>query len=388
MNKAFRILLFIGLAIIFCVSCSKVESLIPENYERENDSIPFSVEAVPAEGCDSITLYLVSNGDTIPKRLFRMEPDKTLDLGSLENNNTNDTTLFIGGHEVTCGDSLILTAWKKNGYTFINWVRDGKIVTDSDGNDISANSVYGFKLTRDDFKVNDKSYTIINHHFEARFGLDYMIQMIPPIDSIIPLELIAAMGSNLHFGDTPPKIEVCFNVLKDHLFLDTIYGRDLTDGYGSDFVFPKPIFYNEHNVFEFGGQHRCVAESHYYERGNYADQLYYYATVEDSIFIMGHDTCFTAYFHQTWKTWGVHGIGIDYLLDVTRRESVVLSGKVTDDGIADFHWGMLAESYTPADYPYIGIAGWGGQPDINDILVFHSDTICPYYPTFQKYHFD
>lgn len=171
--------------------------------------------------------------------------------------------------------------------------------------------------------------------------------------------------------------------------MDTLIQHDTTEEYGSNFSFPMLIQYNGHNAFVFEKQHRSVAEYHYYERENHPDVFYYYAYVEDSIFIMGHDDYFTAYFHQTWRTWGEHGIGIDYLLDVTRHESVILSGKVGNDGIEDFHWGMRVESYNPPDYSYIGAdAGSGGQPGIKDILIFKSDTICPYFSEFQKHNFE
>lgn len=360
MNKTLRLLLLIGLAAFIYASCSKDKDFldVPDSFERNKN--PFSVEAVPQEGCDTLIFFRIKGNDSIKTQFY-----------------PTDTTL-----KFKVGDSIILEARAKNGYTFINWVRDG--------NGVSDNPIYGFKLDSLDI---DKSTHFVKHHYEARFGLDYALQVIPPIDSIIPAELIAAMGyyNYLYFGDNPPKIDFCFGVPIDHLLLDTILGRDLTEGYGSDFTFPKQIAYIGHNVFSFEGQHRCIAESHYYERENISS-FYYYSSVEDSIFIMGHDDYFTAYFHQIWKVWIDPDFEaydqIKYLENLTRRESVILSGKVGNNGIEEFHWGMRAESYNPPDFPYIGTAGWGGQPDIHDILIQSSDTICPYYPTFQKHIFD
>lgn len=374
MNKAFRILLFIGQAIIFCVSCTKVELLIPESFERENDSIPFSLKAVPAEGCDSITLYRVTkNGDDIQtEKLIHYIPPK-------------DSLVFLNSL-FNVGDSLVLTAWAKNGYTFINWLRDGKPAMTPTGELINI-PTYGFTLDTTDLDTNKEKQIIVKHHYEARFGLDYALQVIPPIDSIIPVELIAAMGDYLHFGDNPPKIEFCFTIPQGHLFLDTLIRPNPEEQYGSNPI-TNPITL-QYNTFIFERQHRCIAESHYYERCNWENGTYgffYYANVSDSIFIMGHDNYFTAYFHQTWRAWK-NMAGLPYLDNLTRRESVIMSGKIDEGGIKDFHWGMLVDSYDYHDNlqgrDAIGIH----VPGIHDILIMSSDSTI-FDPTFQKRNFD
>ena len=350
MNKTLRLLLFTGLAAIFCTSCNKVESLFPESYVR-NDK-PFSVEKVPVEG-GIITLERMTGG---------MSTQLNPESASLS---------------FEIGDTLILTATPKNGYTFINWVRDGK--------PFSTHPKYEFCLDGNDLKDGQVKY-----HYEARFGLDYAIQSIPSIDEVMPADLITAMGPYLHFGDTPPRIDTCFSAI-DFIVLDTLIQYDQSE----DYFFPiqPQRFDYPRNTFLFENQHRCVAESHYYERCNFLDYFYYSATAQDSIFIMGHDNYFTAYFKQTWKAW-IHPdlAGLDHLRNVTRRESIILCGKVCDEGIEDFHWGMCVESYDPADYPYIGDdPGHSGQPSIHDIMIFSykdddgHNLVLPYDPTFQKH---
>ena len=380
MNRiTLRFLFFTGLAAIFCASCSKVEQLFPESFER-NDK-PFSVEAVPPEGCDSITLYHFRKGDTIGKKLDYKSDSLRY--------NTSDS-IFIGDSFVRIGDSLVLTAWSKNGYTFINWICDGSKITNSAGVDISTQPVYGFKVKEEDIiekEEDNKKLSIIKHHYEARFGLDYALQVIPPIDSIIPPELIKAMGNYLYFGDTPPKIDFCFTIPQGHLFMDTIIRPNPTEQYGSGSI-SNPINL-QYNTFIFERQHRCVAESHYYERCNWEDgtnSFYYYANVSDSIFIMGHDNCFTAYFHQTWRAWK-NIAGLPYLDNLTRRESVILSGKIYEGGIKEFHWGMHVDSYDYHDNLDGQNAIGSRVPGIHDILIMSSDSTI-FDPTFQKRNFD
>lgn len=228
---------------------------------------------------------------------------------------------------------------------------------------------------------------------EQPMPLDYTIQTIPSIDEVMPHDLIAAMGPYLHFGDNPPRIDKCFSAL-DFIVLDTLIRFDSTEGYHFEqqpqsFAYPK-------NTFLFENQHRCIVEKHYYERCNFQDYFYYYANSADSIFVMGHDSYFTAYFKQTWKAW-VHPDlpGLNHLKNVTRCESIILCGETCDAGVKDFHLGMCVESYYPSDYPYIGAdPGASGQPGIHDIMIFSykddlgNNLVLPYDPTFQKHEFE
>jgi hypothetical protein len=351
MNKTLRLLLFTGLAAIFCASCSKVEEIFPESF-TPNDNKPFFVEKVPIEG-GIVALDRMTGG--VPAHL-----------------NPESTSLTF-----QIGDTLILTATPKNGYTFINWVRNGVPV--------STQPKYTFVLDGKDIENGHVKY-----HYEARFGLDYALQVIPSIDEVMPAELIKVMGPYLHFGDNPPRIDTCFSAI-DFIVLDTLIQNDPTEDYNfseqpQTFPYPK-------NTFLFEGQHRCIIEKHYYERCNYPEYFYYSADAADNIFVMGHDNCFTVYFKQTWRAW-IHPdlAGLDHLKNLTRTESIILCGKMGNEGVEDFHWGMYVESYDPANYPYIGAdPGHSGQPGIHDIMVFSykdddgNNVVLPYDPTFQKH---
>ena len=255
--------------------------------------------------------------------------------------------------EFKTGDSIILETRAKSGYTFINWVRDGK--------GVSNDPIYGFKLDSLDI---DKTTHFVKHHYEARFGLDYAIQSIPSIDIIIPHELIAEMGSNLHFGDNPPFIDsLSFNSLRLKHFIhnsdhpEIPYNTDLMY-YQTDSQLITTKF-----QFKFYGQHRGVFDSCNYLRNigpiNMPDPtnpppiVYYYyeyANIHDSIFIMGNGNDFTIYYHQSQRR-RVHPATEMYNnvvggMDLISKQSVIISGTISEQGdINDFHFGYRIEQY-------------------------------------------
>ena len=350
MNKKLSLLLFSGLAAFLCASCNKVEEIFPESFQR-NDN-PFSVEKVPAEG-GTIMLQRVNGGQT--------------------------TTLNPESASFNVGDTLILTALPKNGYTFINWKRDGVEET--------TKPIYKFCLEDKDIENGRVKY-----HYEARFGLDYAIQSIPSIDEVMPADLIAAMAPYLHFGDTPPKIDTCF-YLKDHILISRfIHNQDIDPTSSFSFLEGQPIDYRQHN-FRWRGQHRCVADSYYYTRlvGDslqFTPDVYYRiyetATITDSIFIMGEGSYFTAYFPQEVK----RGMEPDeqfsnFISDyeLVRRESVIISGQITDQGVKDFHYGVRIEGYN-MDSPRIGLVG--GLPNKHDIIIYDYSGLCPFDPPYYQ----
>ncbi len=348
MNKKLGLLLLTGLAAVFCASCSKVEELFPESFSHNGK--PFSVDKVPVEG-GSITLDRGRVTDSVYS-IIRLNPSDTVS-------------------SFKAGDTIILTATPTNGYTFINWVRNGV--------GTSTDPIYKFCLEEKDLDNGRVKY-----HYEARFGNDYAIQSIPSIDEVMPADLIAAMGPYLHFGDNPPRIDVCFS-LPDSIMLHTLIKSNPNGAYNFDNeeTWPKECLCN-FNAFMFENLHRCIAESHYFERQYYNGEIIYYATAVDSIFIMGHDDYFTAYFHQTWKPFSNYS-NILLLTINSRRESVILSGKMGDEGVEEFQWGVRIESYDPANSSLIDAApGNGGQPGIHDIMIFNSNRTLLYDPTFQK----
>ncbi len=240
MNKKLRILLLTGLAALFCSSCSKLEEILPESYKR-ND-LPFSVEKVPVEG-GTITLQKVVGESTVP-----LNPEST------------SLTFSIG-------DTLILTATPKSGYTFINWKRNGVEKT--------TNPTYKFCLEGKDIDENGR----VKYHYEARFGLDYAVQVIPPIDQVMPYDLIAVMGQHLHFGDNPPLLykmsadTILGFYAKEPTLLD-YYAVDSSATFCQNNYFPNnpdypeivtvlPTTKNNSDFFLFHDQHRCIAQVDY-----------------------------------------------------------------------------------------------------------------------------
>ena len=334
MNKVLRLLLFSGLAALFFTSCSKdMDYLdIPDGYARI-DSLPFSLVPVPKEGCDSLFLYRIKKDDILKEKL-----------------DATDMTLQF--HK---GDSIILEAYPKSGYTFINWVRDGR--------GVSNDPIFGFKLDSLDI---DTSKHFVKHHYEARFGLDYALQVIPPIDSVIPIELIRVMGPHLHFGDNPPKIEsFSFDSLHLVRFIHNSDHPEIPYNPQTMYYQVDGQWYTTQFQFEYMGQHRGVYDSCYYVR-NYGplefpnpqdftlpplvSYLSERATTNDSIFIMGNGNDFTIYYHQT-----IHRNLDPYIpsiagylnggIDLTWDGSFIVSGTITDQGISDFHFGFRVERY-------------------------------------------
>lgn len=333
MSKITRFLLISGLAVLLFASCSK----------KEQPSDKFTVIANPSAGASQFTLQrLITIGDTIHQAIPIPMPES-----------------------LTVGDSLILTATVTNGYTFINWLQNGK--------EVSTNPSYKFV-------VRDGMQTC---RFEARFGLDYAIQVIPPIDEVMPADLIAAMGPYLHFGDNPPRIDTCFSA--DSLRLARFI-HNLDDTTTTYYLLDSQYFSNKFS-YHFFGQHRGIADSCQYERayGDISYGLGYFmfenASARDSIYIMGNGDAFTVYYHQTCKKRMEPDESLaSYISDyyVQRRESIIMTGRVTPQGIADFHLGMRVEGYSE-DSPRIGQLYY--LPAIHDIFIYDFPNGSFYYDT-------
>ena len=360
MNKTtLRLLLSIGLAVFIYASCSKDKDFpdIPDLY-LFNDSVPFSVEAVPSEGCDTLFFFRIKENDSI-KLPF----------------NPTDASL-----EFKAGDSIILEAHAKSGYTFINWVRNWK--------EVSTKPIYGFKLDSTD--IDTLNHVI--YHYEARFGLDYALQVIPSIDEVMPADLISEMKDYLHFGDTPPQLDTCFYIKDSILIARFVHNQDIDPTSTFSFTEGQWIHYRQHN-FRWKGQHRCVADQYFYTRlvgdsVQFLPGVYYRifekATVTDSIFIMGDGDKFTAYFHQEVERAmepdeQFSSFITDY--DLVRRESVIVSGQITSQGIVDFHYGVRIEGYNK---PSSHIGADGGSPNVHDIILYECSSLCPFDPPYYQ----
>ena len=349
MNKALRLLLLlIGLTTFICSSCSKDKDFpdVPDLYDG-SEQLPFNIKIIPVEGCDTLFLYrIIENNDR-----------DTLDL--------TDTTLVFNP-----GDSLVLETHANNGYTFINWVRNGRIV--------SNDPIYGFKLDTVDIDTSNH----VKYHYEARFGLDYALQVIPPIDSIIPAELIKAMGRHLHFGDTPPRIDTCFIVQNKRISDDSVRPAMRLARFVHNHDDPTTTYYKEDSTqaqdqqvtIRFSGQHRCIAEHarfvHYWGEVFPENELFEECT-SDTIYIMGMGDFFTAYYrHKAKKRISPDEESYAHYINdfqLIREEWFIISGQRTDEGIADCRIGTCVKGYSE---PSSNIGVFNRLPAIHDIIIY------------------
>lgn len=344
-------MLLTGLAAFLCASCNKVEEIFPESFHR-NDN-PFSVEKVPAEG-GTIMLQRVNGGQT--------------------------TTLDPESASFSVGDTLILTALPKNGYTFIKWVRDGK--------PFSAEPSFQFCLETEDLTDGKVKY-----HYEARFGLDYAIQSIPSIDKVIPAELIAEMGPYLHFGDNPPRIDTCFLVKIESISPDSIRPAIRLARFIHNLDDPTTSYYKQDSTptndqmvsIRFGKQHRCIAESALFVH-SWGEIIpgndFFEESTSDSVYIMGDGDCFTAYYRHKAKKriepdeelWA-HMV-TDF--NEIREEWFIISGILTTQGIDECRIGTCVKGYSePSD----NIGVFGKLPAIHDIIIYDFPYDCFRYNT-------
>ena len=217
--------------------------------------------------------------------------------------------------------------------------------------------------------------------------LDYSLQTIPSIGEIMPADLVAAMGPYINFGDNPPRIDTCFFADSIHL-AKFIHNQDIDPL--STYTLEDDQYITNKFTYRFHDQHRGITDSYKYERafGDIAYGLGYFmfenATVSDSIFIMGDSNKFTVFFRQTCKRRMEPDESLsNYISDygIQRNESIIMSGKVTSEGITDFHMGMRIEGYSEAS-PRIGQLHF--LPQIHDIFLYDYPNCLPYDPTFYQ----
>jgi hypothetical protein len=224
-------------------------------------------------------------------------------------------------------------------------------------------------------------------------SIDYALQVIPDIHNVIPLDLIEAMNAvpdningkdtticALHFGDNPPDL---FKIIDTTTFgftfeRDSIgitpngdiqygyailkkyvpYGPPVSSLVEDSTYYLRPFYYLFHD------QHRGIAQldfkDQHYDHPDY--YVYDIAHRTDSVFIMGEKPYFTAYYNITLER--KHSPGINPL-DNGPRLAVILSGKITDNGIKELYYGYKVLSYTIPLDPSLNLP----LPNVKDILV-------------------
>lgn len=198
--------------------------------------------------------------------------------------------------------------------------------------------------------------------------LDYALQVIPDIHKVMPIDLVMAMDSMnaLHFGDNPPK-----------LYLDSVKGfrkKDTEIIYylpsDTTIVFDVSVGDIKHysDCFRFYDQHKGVADLDYrceYTDNGPNDFMFEVSSATDSVFIMGENGFFTAYYKQIRhkKKSAMYSAVVDY----GSHEAVILSGKVTSNGIQNLFYGIKILGYDdPSDAGDLCL-------NIGDIVIYYQN---------------
>lgn len=203
---------------------------------------------------------------------------------------------------------------------------------------------------------------------------DYSIQVIPNIHEILAdhIDLINVMDTLLHFGDNPPQLsklivdttdshkDTLLGFCNDSLSLKLYLMADSSAAYK-----PSELIRGTYQ-FLFDGQHRGVS-SLYFKSTNHdngpTDHYIETAQCLDSVFIMGDNQRFTAfYFQKLKKDLNINGFCPP---DPGAKEVIILSGKATENGIKDFYIGIKVYGFDDSSN-----AGIGGL-NIGDIILYY-----------------
>lgn len=213
--------------------------------------------------------------------------------------------------------------------------------------------------------------------------LDYALQVIPDIHEVMPHDLLEAMSAipdtingqpviinALHFGDNPPILSIDslgFAQTPDEVIYKKLFlPSDSTKIFAN---MANASFFHAVDWFRFYDQHRGVAKfnfKHVNEDDYQSTGRYYieYANVIDSVFIMGSDSFFTAYLkikRQLENTYGIEERG--------STESLIISGKVTSQGVTDLYYAIKIEDYDNPTVP-----GFDSM-NYNDIAIFYIENL-------------
>ena len=158
-------------------------------------------------------------------------------------------------------------------------------------------------------------------------------------------ELLGLFGEeNVCFGDTPPHLECGF--VSSHQYVATNLPPGLSPEIGS--VTPVAHYH------KFRGQYIQICEYQGMVSGEDIPRIV------DTAYVMGHDSCFTAYWVETRST-----VGIPTL-------AVVMSGELAEKGIVNYRYGYQIIGYADDDIP-------ANVYPVNSIFVFrNTDSISEY----------
>ena len=139
-----------------------------------------------------------------------------------------------------------------------------------------------------------------------------------------PRELLDLFGEeNVNFGDTPPRLDCGF--MAKHQYAAT----NLPPGQSPEIGSVTPVAH----YHKFCRPYLQVCEYQGLISGENVPR------VVDTAYVMGHDSCFTAYWIETRATDGIPTL------------AVVMSGKLADKGIVDYRYGYQIVGYADDDIP-------------------------------------
>jgi hypothetical protein len=144
-----------------------------------------------------------------------------------------------------------------------------------------------------------------------------------------PLELLELFGEeHVNFGDTPPRLDFSFRVDRQQ-YAATNLDPDQSPAIGS--YTPVP------HLHAFHGQYLQVCR---YVHGVTLGGDVAVENRIDTVYVTGHDSLFTAYFHETFTTAG------------RPTHAVVMSGTLLGSGtLTDFRYGYMIVAYADTVVP-------------------------------------
>ena len=168
-----------------------------------------------------------------------------------------------------------------------------------------------------------------------------------PFITEFPQDLLDMFGEeNVYFGDTPPRLECGF--MANHQYVATNLPPGLSPEIGS----VTPVIH----YHRFCQQYLQVCEY----RGLHSGENV--PNIVDTAYIMGHDSCFTAYWLETWSTGGAPTL------------AVVMSGKLADKGIVNYRYGYQIMNYADDNIP-------ANVYPVNSVFIFQDpDCLSEYTP--------